>query len=663
MTVTITQIILILIYLAIVGGLGYLGYRQTNTATDYLIAGRKTHPFVMALSYGATFISTSAIVGFGGVAGMFGMSLLWLTFLNIFVGIFIAFICLGGPTRRMGHRLDAHTFPEFIGRRFQSKFIQIFGGLVIFFFIPLYASAVLIGGCAFISKQFGMSYETALLLFSAIIALYVIMGGLKGVMYTDALQGTIMFVGMLTLLIVTYKVMGGVTAGHEQLVELGKEPNMFAKIGFKGWASMPAFGWGAAEGAKAPNVYHDLWWIVISTITLGVGIGVLAQPQLVVRFMTVKSKKELNRAALIGGVFILVMTGVAFVVGSLSNVYFIEKEVVSGTLISQSDMENVIVKRARGISPGKENPDVIALPCKLLHLDTDGDKTADTHLIASAGVKILGGVAALSAKEAPSEEETAKLKKLQGLCAILPKAEVTPAEYSVGDEVTVKPKASAYMRALAKNADGSFECKTSLIIPTYISSAMPKWFGTLFLLTLLAAAMSTLSSQFHALGTSIGRDVYEQIVPTRKSSIGITRVGIILGIIMAVVISYTNKGGGYIIARATAIFFGLCASTFLPALIAGLFWRRATRSGVIFSMLTGFSVTAFWLLFIKDKEARALGLCFKLTGKYSLLLDKPSWPVVDPILIALPIAALVLVLVSLISKTPSDEHLEHCFKK
>ena len=82
---------------------------------------------------------------------MFGMSLLWLTFLNIFVGIFIAFVFLGGRTRQMGHRLDAHTFPELLGRRFDSKFIQVMAGLVIFVFMPLYAAAVLIGGTEFLA--------------------------------------------------------------------------------------------------------------------------------------------------------------------------------------------------------------------------------------------------------------------------------------------------------------------------------------------------------------------------------------------------------------------------------------------------------------------------------------------------------------------------------
>ena len=118
------EIMVVLAYLLVVVYLGFLGWKRTKSATDYLIAGRGVHPFVMAMSYGATFISTSAIVGFGGVAGMFGMSLLWLTFFNIFVGIFVAFVFLGGPTRRMGHHLDAHTFPELLANRFESKFIQ-----------------------------------------------------------------------------------------------------------------------------------------------------------------------------------------------------------------------------------------------------------------------------------------------------------------------------------------------------------------------------------------------------------------------------------------------------------------------------------------------------------------------------------------------------------
>ncbi|HOO85606.1 MAG TPA: hypothetical protein PLS94_13630, partial [Prolixibacteraceae bacterium] len=198
--------LIVLVYLIALSYLGFRGYKQTKNVNDYLLGGRQIHPFVMAVSYGATFISSSAIVGFGGMAANFGMGLIWLTVLNMLAGVIIAFIFFGRRTRKYGHQLDAHTFPEFLGKRFNSKAIQIFAGAVIFIAMPLYAAVVLKGGAVFIEEIFEIDYNIALLIFTLVIAAYVIGGGLKGVMYTDALQGTIMFASMIFLLIWTYKV-------------------------------------------------------------------------------------------------------------------------------------------------------------------------------------------------------------------------------------------------------------------------------------------------------------------------------------------------------------------------------------------------------------------------------------------------------------------------
>jgi len=593
-SVGVIDTIVVLVYLLVVVYLGFLGWRRTQNAADYLIAGRKVHPFVMAMSYGATFISTSAIVGFGGAAGLFGMSLLWLTFLNIFVGIFIAFVFLAPRARRMGHRLDAHTFPEFLARRFQSKFLQMFAGIVIFLFIPLYAAAVLIGGCLFIATHFNIHYETAVLVFSIIIAAYVVMGGLKGVMYSDALQGSIMFIGMLALLIFTYAKVGGLTTGHEKLTALAPlVPGKLQAIGHRGWTAMPQFGWGDPK--------YNLWWLVIPTITLGVGIGVLAQPQLVVRFMTVKSRKELNRAVLVGGIFILVMTGVAFTVGALSNVFFAEQG---------PRFQGRVVKM---IDAGKN--------LAVLQLMTEDNGTWKD----------------VEGKQAP----------------VLLDGQVAGKATVDGQEVDVVQGGSIAI-VVAKGDSGK-------IIPTYIGAAMPKWFGLVFLLTLLSAAMSTLSSQFHTVGTSIGRDVYEQLTGQHGKSMGITRIGIVIGIVYAVVVSYYWREST-VIPRATAIFFGLCASAFLPAFIGALYWKRMTRAGAVWSTVVGFVVTAFWLLLVKSKEAAAIGLVQKLTGgNTSILAGRPNWDWVDPLVVALPISIIVAVVVSLLTQPPAKEHLDKCF--
>jgi len=594
--ISLEQIIVVLAYLLLVVYLGLLGYWRTKNATDYLIAGRQIHPFVMAMSYGATFISTSAIVGFGGVAGLFGMSVLWLTFLNIFVGIFIAFVVFAPRARRMGHILDAHTFPELLGRRYESRFIQVASGLIIFLFIPLYAAAVLIGGSVFVASQFDISYTTALLVFSVIVAAYVVVGGLKGVMYTDALQGTIMFVGMFLLLIFTYVKVGGLTTGHQKLTALAPlvPPNLQA-IGHRGWTAMPLFGWGDTK--------YNLWWTVIGTITLGVGIGVLAQPQLVVRFMTVKSRRELNRAVVVGGIFILIMTGVAFTVGALSNAYFAEQgPLMTGRIVKVLDAE----KNLAVLQLVKQNN--------------------------------AGGWEDVAGKTAPV--------KLYGESIGQMEADGKPTEIRQGRSIAI-----VYAKGTADE-----------IIPTFIKSAMPSWFGLLFLLTLLSAAMSTLSSQFHTVGTSIGRDAYEQITGQHGKSTNINRIGIILGIIYAVVISYYARESTFI-ARATSIFFGLCASAFLPMFIGALYFPRMTRTAAIASMIVGFVITAFWLVFIKAQEAQTIGLVQKVTGgKTSLLADVPNWPVVDPILVALPISILTAIVISFFTQPPSKEHLDRCFR-
>ncbi len=525
--------IVTLIYLIITAFFGYLGWRHTKDATDFLLAGRKTHPFIMAVSYGSTFISTSAIIGFGGAAAVFGMGVLWLTFLNIAVGIFIAFVVFGKRTRKMGHNLDAHTFPELIGKRYNSKLLQGASGLMIFVAMPLYAGSVIIGGAQFIAQTLSISYEVALFFFVAVVAVYVIMGGLKGVLYTDAFQGVIMFISMIILLVATYWMLGGVIDSHLALTNIAPEAvKVWGKTGHEGWTILPATG----------SVF---WWQLVTTIVLGVGIGVLAQPQLAVRFMTVKSDRELNRGVLIGGIFILMMTGVAFTVGALTNVYFLN------------------------------NP-------------------------------AFGKISVLAADK-----------------------------------------------------------KVDNIIPLYINSAMPVWFTALFMVTMLAAAMSTLSAQFHTMGSAFGRDFIEQGINIKtRSTILTTKVSMGFAIIISTFLAYFLprffEQGTAIIAIGTAIFMGLCAATFLPLYFGGLFTRRITKAGALAGFFSGLATASFWIMFMHAKESAPLGLCKALFG-VSSLAGQSSLQFVDPIVVALPVSIVATIVVSIFTKSPDSEHLERCF--
>lgn len=322
--------LIVLLYFLSLAYLGWLGYKKTTSSDDYLVGGRQMNPVVMALSYGATFISASAIVGFGGVAATFGMGIQWLCFLNMFVGVVIAFIFFGRRTRRLGVKLHAGSFAQLLGAHYKSKSIRIFMAVIIFVGMPIYAAVVLKGGAVFIEQMFNIDFDVALLILTLIIAAYVIAGGMKGVMYTDALQGVIMVACLAFLAFWLYKVLGmGFTEANQKLGEMSNlVPENLKAVGHQGWTSMPALG--------SPQ-----WYTLVTSLILGVGIGCLAQPQLVVRFMTVEGTKQLNRGVLIGCVFLALTVGVMYHAGALSNLFFMQTE---GKLASEvvTDMDKII---------------------------------------------------------------------------------------------------------------------------------------------------------------------------------------------------------------------------------------------------------------------------------------------------------------------------------
>ncbi|AIY89618.1 sodium:solute symporter family protein [Geoglobus acetivorans] len=509
-------IFIVVLYLLVTGYLGYYGFRTTKSSEDYLVAGRKIHPAVMALSYGAAFISTSAIVGFGGIASIFGFPLLWLAFMNIFVGIIIAYAVIGKRVRRKGLELNALTFPELLGRMYGSRFIQVFSGLVVFLFMPLYAGVVLIGAARFIEVSLNVDYNIALLIMSLVIAVYVVYGGIIAVLYTDAFQGLIMLASMILLLVSVYAWFGGAVPAHETLTGLSDIAiKTFAgKIdGYAGWTAFPKFG-------------SEAWITLVTSLILAVGIGVLAQPQLAVRFMTVASDRDLDRAVPVGSIFIFFTVGTAFIVGALSNAYFIE--------------------------------------------------TAGKPSIAVAGGNV------------------------------------------------------------------------DKVIPAFINAFMPDWFVAVFLVTLLAAAMSTLSSQFHTIGSALGRDVFQAgFLGGRHAerTVLITRFAIAAGILFSIFLAYVLPPG--VIARGTAMFFALCASSFMPAYIGGLYWNRATKTAAEASIISGFVVSMIYIAFFHIKESSALGIAKMLFGREALAGF--PWTVLDPMVIALPVSALVFVVLSFLT--------------
>jgi SSS family solute:Na+ symporter len=342
--------------------------------------------------------------------------------------------------------------------------------------------------------------------------------------------------------------------------------------------------------------------------------------------MTVKSKQALSRGVAAGGVFIFFMTGVAFVVGALSNAYFAKQESIRCQIVEEKVM----------LDPGADGKGVLTL------------------VLPNAAPEVVARAKPFIAYKLPGDRADQSLNYLISTPAV----KITHGEGGALD--IIRPGMIAIGRTVTLGT--TLKGNSDTIIPRYINSAFPKWFGVLFLMTLLSAAMSTLSSQFHTMGTAIGRDVFGPLARGNTSrSVQITRIGIVAGLVAALILGKMVRGN--IIALATAIFFGVCAASFLPTFAGSLFWKRMTRPGAIASILVGLLASVFWTVCINAKTAMGLGICQALFGKPTLLSAafSPTWAVVDPILVALPLSAFVAVVVSLATKPMPRDHVNYVF--
>lgn len=517
------------VFLVITLILGWYGYKNTRSNEEFLLGRNKASPLIIALSYGATFLSASAVIGFGGQAAVHGMSVMWLCLLNLFVGLIVAFLIFGGPTRRKGRELGASTYADLLGKIFKSKGIRAFTAILIIVMMPIYAAAVLKGGVNSLAVITGLTdyYDYILIALAIIVAVYVVYGGIIAVMYNDAFQAAIMFIGMIVILIATYSYLGGVTDGNGALAGLWDTPikdtplgELGVQEGFNGWTSFSDFG-------------STEWLTVVTTFLLGVGIGALTQPQLAVRFMSAKSDRDLNKSLIAGSVFMLAIVGSAYTVGALSNVYFMDMH------------GETAFQYISGIGLGTD----FIIPEFILQLFSD---------------------------------------------------------ISFGDV-----------------------------------------FISLFLLSLVCAAISTISALLHTIGAAGGYDLYT-LWKNKKGqmngdsqSVNLNRIVIVVVMVLTVVYCYMMPND--IIAKATSVFMGLTAAALLPAYFHGLYSKRPCRKAAIVSMAVGTFVYLFCALFLNASTSVFLPVCEWITGQ-SVLFPGTVLASTDALVIALPLSIVAMAL-------------------
>jgi sodium/proline symporter len=317
-----TVLLVFLIYLVGMVIVGIITARlASKSLDDFILGGKKMWTPVIALSEKGTDFSTWLLIGLPGQAFRMGIGAIWAG-IGVWLGSLFNWAVIATPLRKLTGKFNALTLPDYFESRFEdnSHLLRITSSILIVFFFTLYVSAQVVGAGKILASTFNIHQVVGMVIGLSIILFYTMMGGFIAESWTDFFQGLIMVVALVLMAIVG-------------LVSLGGFSGVFSRIG-----SIDPKAVLVSAGETGTALYLGL---ILGG--LAIGFGYMGQPHILMRYMALKSEKEIKKATIIA------MTWTTFAVAGAVFLGFFAIPFLRGEI---ADPEHVTLAFAARILPG-----------------------------------------------------------------------------------------------------------------------------------------------------------------------------------------------------------------------------------------------------------------------------------------------------------------------
>jgi SSS family solute:Na+ symporter/sodium/proline symporter len=292
--------------------IGLYAYKKsTSDVAGYMLGGRNLSPSVAALSAGASDMSGWMLMGLPGAMYLTGLSSLWIA-IGLVLGAFLNYLVVAPRLRTYTEIAnDSITLPDFFENRFndKSRILRIVSSLVIVVFFTLYTSSGIVAGGKLFESSFGLHYELGLYVTAGVVVAYTLFGGFLAVSLTDFVQGCIMFVALVLVPVVAINEVGGLVEMQTTISSLN--PDLLDLV----------------SGMGMISIISAMAW----------GLGYFGQPHIIVRFMAIRSVKDVPTARRIGMSWMIVSIIGAMATGFAGIAY------VSKTGLQLDDAETIFI--------------------------------------------------------------------------------------------------------------------------------------------------------------------------------------------------------------------------------------------------------------------------------------------------------------------------------
>ena len=514
----------------------YIGiaiWSRASSTNEFYVAGGGVHPVANGMATAADWMSAASFISMAGIIAFAGYD--GSTFLMGWTGGYVLLALLLAPYLR---KFGQFTVPDFVGERYYSSTARVVAVLCLIIISFTYIAGQMRGVGVVFSHFLDIDVHYGVLVGMAVVFFYAVLGGMKGITYTQVAQYCVLIVAYLTpaifisILITGNPIpqigLGSTLADGSGLTVLQKLDQTLVDLGFN------------------PYTLGSKTMIDVFAITLALMVGTAGLPHVIVRFFTVPKVSDARLSAGYALAFIAILYTTAPAVGAFARINFIET--VNGSTYAATEADGGTPQFFKTF----ENIGLIRWI----------DKNNDGVVQYSAG-KPFDGKAQFTGERGANGEK---------LLSNVPTTNLNEVDVDRDIMVLANPE-------IAK---------------------LPPWVIALVAAGGIAAALSTAAGLLLVISTSISHDLLKktyrpditergELLAARGAAIGAILIAGYLGI---------NPPG--FVAQVVALAFGLAAASLFPAILMGIFYKDMNKEGAIAGMVAGLTVTIAYIAYFKS---------------------------------------------------------------
>ena len=276
---------------------------KARSTSDFYVAGKNVHPIVNGMATAADWMSAASFLSMAGLIAFLGYD--GSVYLMGWTGGYVLLALLLAPYLR---KFGKFTVPEFIGDRYYSQTARVVAVICLIVISFTYVAGQMRGVGIVFSRFLSIPIELGLIVGMGIVFLYAVLGGMKGITYTQVAQYCVLiFAYTLPAVFISFQVTGNpipqLAFGSEVapgISLLEKLDQIVTDLGFAEYTS----------GTKST--------VDVFFITLALMVGTAGLPHVLVRFFTVPKVRDARASAAWALLFIAVLYTTAPSVGALA---------------------------------------------------------------------------------------------------------------------------------------------------------------------------------------------------------------------------------------------------------------------------------------------------------------------------------------------------------